>query len=165
MSENNRETLQEWLQEAHAFAKHGETMMSGRARAITDTHPELAARLDEHVEETRAHQREIATLLESLGSSLSSAKDIGGRISAVGHSWGTRMTGETVVQTVAATIAFEHYEIANYRALIAAADLLEENQVKATLESLVADDVAMAQWLDEVLVETTRRYLQDGATG
>ena len=69
------------------------------------------------------------------------------------------MSGETAVQSVAASIAFEHFEIANYRALVTTAEAADESQAKAKLESLVADDVAMAKWLEDVLVDTTRHYL------
>lgn len=34
MAKTHKDTLIEWLQEAHAFAKHGETMLSGRADAL-----------------------------------------------------------------------------------------------------------------------------------
>ena len=159
MANPHKDTLIEWLREAHAFAKHGETMLSGRADALEADYPELAARMSEHVSETKAHQAEIADLLTGLGSEVSKAKDIGGKVSAVGHSWGTQMSGETAVQSVAASIAFEHFEIANYRALITTAEAADEGQAKATLESLVADDVAMAKWLEDTLVETTKSYL------
>ncbi len=159
MAQSHKDILIEWLQEAHAFAKHGETMLSGRTDALEDEYPELAARLREHVDETRAHQKELAALLADLGSDVSKAKDIGGKVSAVGHSWGTQMSGETAVQSVAASIAFEHFEIANYRALVTTAEAADESQAKAKLESLVADDVAMAKWLEDVLVDTTRHYL------
>lgn len=159
MAQSHKDTLIEWLQEAHAFAKHGETMLSGRTDALEDEYPELAARMHEHVEETRAHQKELAELLADLGSDVSKTKDIGGKVSAVGHSWGTQMSGETPVQSVAASIAFEHFEIANYRALVTTAEAADEGQAKATLESLVADDVAMAKWLEDVLVDTTKHYL------
>ena len=63
MAQSHKDILIEWLQEAHAFAKHGETMLSGRTDALEDEYPELAARLREHVDETRAHQKELAALL------------------------------------------------------------------------------------------------------
>ena len=131
MAKTHKDTLIEWLQEAHAFAKHGETMLSGRADALEGDYPELAARMSEHVSETQAHQKEIADLLADLGGDVSKAKDIGGKVSAVGHSWGTQMTGETAVQSVAASIAFEHFEVANYRALITTAEAADEGQAKA----------------------------------
>ncbi|WP_147418225.1 DUF892 family protein [Salinisphaera sp. Q1T1-3] len=159
MAETTHDTLIAWLQEAHAFAQHGETMLGGRAEALSSDYPVLSNRLNEHVAETRQHRREIAQLLDDLGADTSTAKDIGGKLSALGHSWGTQLSGETPVQAVAASIAFEHFEIANYRALIAVADIAEAGQVKATLESLVADDVAMSQWLDDTLIDITRRYV------
>ncbi|WP_423822111.1 DUF892 family protein [Salinisphaera sp. SPP-AMP-43] len=156
--DNTRSTLINWLQEAHAMVEHGETMMSGRADAL-EAYPKLRDKLRAHVAETRHHGADIKSAIERLGAHTSAAKDIGGKLSALGHSWGTRLSGETAVQSVAASLAFEHFEIANFRAMITAADQAGEAEVRATLESIMRENEAMAHWLSENLLDTTRQYL------
>lgn len=157
------QTLIDWLQEAHAMIEHGQTMMSGRADALGD-YPALCERLQEHVATSRHHAADLKSAIESLGGETSTAKDIGGKLSALGHSWGTQLAGETAVQSVAASLAFEHFEIANYRALIVAAEQAGAAETRATLERLRADNETMAQWLAENLDATTRQFL-DAASG
>ncbi|HET7315126.1 DUF892 family protein [Salinisphaera sp.] len=148
-----------WLQEAHAMVEHGETMMSGRADALED-YPALRERLQAHVAESRHHAADIESAIEALGGELSRAKDIGGKLSALGHSWGTQLTGETAVQSLAATLAFEHFEISNYRALAVAAEQAGANETQVRLARLRGDNEAMAEWLTDNLEATSRRYLQ-----
>lgn len=154
-----KQTLIEWLQEAHAMIEHGETMMAGRADALVE-YSALRERLQAHIAASRHHGADIKSAIERLGSEASTAKDIGGKLSALGHSWGTQLSGETAVQSLAATLAFEHFEIANNRALIMAAEAAGAGEIQATLETIKADNEAMAQWLSDNLDAITRQYLE-----
>ena len=158
-SDKMRDTLLEWLREAHAMAQHGETMLEGRAKRLGD-YPELQARIDEHVIETREHRARIDACIARLDSTTSTVKDIGGKLSAIGHSWGTQWSGEEAVQSNAASLAFEHFEIANYRALIVVAEAADEAEIKRTCEEILAEEQAMAHWLTDNLTATTRAYLE-----
>lgn len=153
-----RERLLEWLKEAHAMARHGETMLSARANDL-DGYPKLKERLAAHAAQTHEQGRRISECIERLGGDTSAVRDIAGKLSAVGHSLGTRMTGEQAVQAHAASYAFEHYEIANYRALVAAADAAGETAVKSTCETILAEQREMASWLDDNLDATTKAFL------
>ena len=152
------DTLLDWLREAHAFALHGETMLNARADAL-EAYPQLRTRIEGHAEQTHDQARRLALCIEQLGGETSQVKDIGGRLSALGHSLGTRLSGEPAVQSHAATYAFEHFEIANYRALIIAAEAAGEGEIKATCEEFLAEQKVMADWLDDHLAETTRLFI------
>jgi ferritin-like metal-binding protein YciE len=69
------------------------------------------------------------------------------------------LTSDEVVKGTMAAYAFEHTEIATYRVLIAAADELEEREMKEVFERILAEEVAMANWLELHLDEITRVFL------
>ena len=69
------------------------------------------------------------------------------------------LTSDEVVKGCMSTYAFEHMEIATYKVLIAAADELDEQEMKAELEGILAQEVAMAEWLDAHLDDITRVFL------
>ncbi len=56
--------------------------------------------------------------------------------------------------------AAEHFEIACYTSLIAAAEELGHPQIAAICRDILRDEEAMAQWLKENIPEITRLYLQ-----
>lgn len=153
----------EWLQEAHAMARHGQTMLESRAGDL-DEEPDLRDRLGHHAVETARHGEQIETCINDLGASLSKTKDIGGKLSAVGHAWGTRMSGEAIVQSLAASLAFEHFEIANYRALVVVAEMAGALEVKHVCDDILESNQAMANWLDGHLIDVTRRYVERSAS-
>lgn len=64
------------------------------------------------------------------------------------------------MQSVAASLAFEYFEMANDRALIVAADQAGASAIRATLDKIKADNETMAQWLSDDLDATTRQYLE-----
>ncbi|ROO35177.1 ferritin-like domain-containing protein [Salinisphaera orenii] len=156
-----RERLIEWLKEAHAMARHGETMLSARADDLR-SYPQLAERLAAHATQTQAQATRIADCLDELGEDTSSVRDLASRLSAAGHSLGTRVAGEQAVQAHAASLAFEHYEIANYRALVAAAQAADAPAVKSLCEAILTEQRTMADWLESHLDATTAAFLEHG---
>jgi ferritin-like metal-binding protein YciE len=70
-----------------------------------------------------------------------------------------------VLKNAIATYAFEHFEIGNYRALIATAEQAGETRAVAVLQENLREEEAMARWLEEQLPELTRQYLQLDAAG
>ena len=72
---------------------------------------------------------------------------------------------DEVVKNAIAAYAFEHFEIANYRALIATAEQAGNAAVATTLQENLREEEQMARWLEEHLPEITRQYLQLEETG
>ncbi len=75
------------------------------------------------------------------------------------------LTRDEVLKQSIGSYAFEHFEIGNYRALIAAAQACGENEVVRLIEQNLHEEEAMAHWFEENLPQVTQQYLQREASG
>jgi len=158
MSIDSKTQLQTWLKDAHAMEEQAEQMLTAQAKRL-EHYPKLRDRITQHIEETRSQAERLKECLESQGESTSTMKDMGGKFAAMGQAIGGSMASDEVVKGGIASYAFEHFEIANYRALIAAADQLAETHVCEVCESILNEELAMAKWLEENLDDITRAFL------
>lgn len=55
--------------------------------------------------------------------------------------------------------AFEHMEIAAYRNLIAAAQILGEARTAQVCQSILEEEIAMAAWLEEHMSSVVSQFL------
>lgn len=148
-----------WLRNAHAMEEHSVIMLTAQAKRI-ENYPDLKARIEQHLIETRAHVRALEALLERLPvGGISSFKDALGRLTASAQGVGSMLASDEVVRSTSAGYAFEHLEIATYRVLIAAADELSDSAAKAVFERILEEEIAMAHWLEANLDNVTRVFL------
>ncbi|MCJ8520115.1 ferritin-like metal-binding protein YciE [Pseudorhizobium tarimense] len=148
-----------WLRDAHAMEEQAISMLSAQAKRI-ENYPLLEARIEQHLTETRGQEQALRTLLDKLPSGRSSAlKDATGRLAAMLQGMTGALTQDEVVKGAMTSYAFEHFEIATYRVLIAAADELAETEAKAVFEQILQEETAMAAWLQDNLDDTTRLFL------
>jgi ferritin-like metal-binding protein YciE len=161
--EVTKETLIEWLRDAHAM-EHQAIEMLERQSSRVEHYPELKAQIQSHLVESRWQADQVEKCLERLGSDSSMIKEgIGkfmGNVGALTNS----AAGDEVVKNSIADYAFEHFEMACYRSLVAAADELGENEVKRVCQDILEQEEAMADWMQEYLPEVTQQYLRREAT-
>src|SRR5690349_11121079 len=121
------------LQNAHALEAQA-IQLCNRQVERYENYPELRERLREHAEESRRQQERIDQLLQALGTSPSTLKDIGtsimGNMAAMGHA----MAQDEVIKNCFANYAFEHYEIATYKALMEMAQAAGDGSAPRLLE-------------------------------
>jgi hypothetical protein len=84
--------------------------------------PDVAAADRRHLEETRRHADLVRGCIERLGESPSTAKSLVGQMLAAGQSVATGAFRDEVVKNFLSDYAAQSFEIASYRALIAAAN-------------------------------------------
>ncbi|WP_404375787.1 ferritin-like domain-containing protein [Vreelandella aquamarina] len=150
--------LENWLRDAHAMEKQAEEMLKAQAKRI-EHYPALRARIDQHLHETEHQAEKLERVMTELGIDTSAMKDMGGKLSAFGQALGGMMAGDEVVKGGIASYAFECFEIANYKALIAAAEQANQPEVVRVCQEILKEEQAMADWLDQHLDETTRTFL------
>ncbi len=151
--------LEDWLRDAHAMEKQAEKMLEAQASRL-EHYPQLKARIEQHLTETRGQAEKIEQCLSLLGTDLSAMKDLGGKLAAFGQAMGGMMAGDEVVKGGLASYAFEHFEIASYKALIQAAEKASKPEIARICEGILREEEAMAQWLADHLDDTTRQYLE-----
>jgi len=159
MASTAKEIYISGLSSAHALEQQAIQILERQAERL-ENYPELAARIREHVDESREQQARLGRILESLGSSHSSMKDMGmglmGNLAAMAHV----AAQDEVLKDTFANFAFENYEIASYRSLITFAEAAGDLQSVPVLQRSLQEEEAMAEWIDEHLDQVIRTYLQ-----
>lgn len=153
------ENLMDWLRDAHAMEQQAETMLTDTASRIKN-YPEVKARIEKHIDETREQARLVKTCIDRRGGDTSALKDLAGKATATAQGLSGMFVSDEIVKAGMASYTFEHMEIASYRALIAAAEVVGDAQTKQTCERILAEEEAMASWLAEHLPSVTRRFLE-----
>ncbi|MGG5821372.1 ferritin-like domain-containing protein [Falsiroseomonas sp. HW251] len=152
------------LSNAHALEAQAIQLCNRQVERL-ENYPEMRERLREHAEESRRQQERIDQLLQALGTSPSTLKDIGtsimGNLAAMGHA----LAQDEVIKNTFANYAFEHFEIASYRALIEMAQAAGDSAAPKLLEQSLNEEIRMAQWIEQHLSPTVRRYMQLEASG
>jgi ferritin-like metal-binding protein YciE len=154
-----RQQLIAWLTDAHAMELALAKVLENHARDA-ERHPDIRARDEQHLAETRLHASQVERCLELLGAEApSKMKNMMG--TAMGKMQGAMSGpfGDEIMKNFISDYAAEHMEIACYRALIIAADELGEHEVSRLCSQILAEEEQMAHWLEQHLPEITRLSL------
>jgi ferritin-like metal-binding protein YciE len=146
------------LRNAHAVENEALTLIDRQLGRI-ENYPDMAQRLREHRNETEEQQRRLETILESLGESHSTLKDAA--LSLMGNmaAMGNAMAGDEIIKNTFANFAFENFEIASYRSLIAAAEQGGFTQAVAPLQASLREEQHMASWIEQNIPSITQRHI------
>ncbi len=158
------DTLTEWLRDAHAMERQAEQVLEQTARRIED-YPELRARLEHHLQQTRRHADLVRACIERHDASTSAIKDTAASMLGFAQAASGLFVGDEVVKASLASFAFEEMEIAAYKILIAAAERCDDTETKRVCERILREEEEMADWLDGQLPAITRQYLSRMARG
>ena len=159
------ENLMAWLRDAHAMEKQAETMLSSMAGRI-ENYPELKARLETHLQETQRQAQMLESCITRRGGDTSTMKDLMGKFVAMGQGRSGAFVDDEVVKGSRAGYTFEQMEIASYKVLVAAAELVEDPETAAICERILQEEIAMADWLGKALPALTTTFLgRDEAAG
>lgn len=152
------------LRNVHAVEKQALSIMTPQVARITH-YPEVADRLQRHIEETNGQIARLDELLAGLDTSGSMLKDtamsLSGSMAAIAHS----VAGDEILKNSFANYAFEHFEIASYKSLITLAEDGGFTQATPLLRQSLREEESMAAWIDETLPEVTRQYVRHYADG
>ena len=140
---NRIEHYHDWLRDAHAMEKQAESMLESMASRI-DNYPELRARIEQHLSETKNQIVQLETILDRNDISRSVIKDSMSKMAALGQSIGG---------------IFEQFEIACYTSLLAAAKNAGDTASIPTIEAILNEEKQMADWLIQNIPQTTEKFL------
>ncbi|WEX09573.1 ferritin-like domain-containing protein [Chelativorans sp. AA-79] len=155
--------LNQWLRDAHAMEEQAEQMLDAQARRI-ENYPELKARIEQHISETRSQKQRLEACMEKRGTSWSGMKDLAAQFSALMQAAGGMFAGDEVVKGSMASYTFEHLEIVSYRILVAAAEAAGDAETARVCEEICREEEAMASWLQDHIPQVTQAYLMREAT-
>ena len=163
-SDKGREIYITGLRNQHAVENQAIELLERQVGRL-ENYPEMVARMQQHITESQEQARRIEELLSGLGTSHSGFKDtvmsFMGNMAALAHT----PAPDEVVKNSLANFAFEHYEIASYKSLLALAEAVGHGAGAAPLTQSLREEEAMAQWIDEHLKPTTLRFLERSMAG
>jgi ferritin-like metal-binding protein YciE len=145
------------LRNAHAMEHQALSIMKPQVSRI-ENYPEVARRLQQHITETEGQIERLEQVLDGLGENRSALKDaalsLGGSMAAIGHT----VAPDEIVKNSFANFAFENYEIAAYKSLLALANQSGNALAADLLAQNLDEEVAMAEWLDQNIEAVTLQY-------
>jgi ferritin-like metal-binding protein YciE len=148
-----------WLNDAYAMEHSLAKVLENHAKDAED-HPEVRAKDEQHLEETRRHAEQVAQCLSYLGEKPSAVKGMMGTVMGKVQGVATGMFGDEIMKNFLSDYAMEHFEIACYRSLIAAAEEAGRPEIAKICEQILREEEAMAEWLSQRIPDVARMSLQ-----
>lgn len=152
------------LKNAHAV-EHQALALIGRQLDHLSHYPDVADHLRMHRGETEQQIVRLEDLLGDFNESRSVLKDaaltLSGNMAALAHVFAP----DEILKNSFANFAFENFEAASYKSLIAMADIGGFGSAVPLLTQSLNEELAMAAWVDENNAALTRRYLERRAAG
>jgi len=152
------QVLVEWLRDAYAMEREAATLLENQIRRLNH-YPEMQAKLQAHLGETRQQIKVLTECLRRYDTEPPRLKDLATRFMANIQSLATHAADDEVVKYALADYSFECFEVASYRCNIAAAEEVGDQQTKADLERILAEEERMVAWLAEHIPSIGRHYM------
>ncbi|HLI52581.1 MAG TPA: DUF892 family protein [Thermomicrobiaceae bacterium] len=141
-----------WLSDAYLMERSITEVLENHVSA-TNKHPELHARVLQHLEETRNHERLVEECINRLGGSAPSIKasisTFMGQMRAVSQAGGE----DEPLKDSISDYATEHFEMATYKAIMTAAEAENDPETVDTCRKILLDEEDMARFLDDHLAQ------------
>lgn len=155
---NRIDHYHDWLRDAHAMEKQAESMLESMASRI-DNYPDLRARIEQHLSETKNQITQLEGILDRNNISRSVIKDSMSKMAAFGQSIGGIFPSDEIVKGSISGYVFEQFEIACYTSLLAAAKNAGDTASIPVIEAILNEEKQMADWLIEHIPQTTEKFL------
>lgn len=160
---NTKDTFADWLRDAHAMETNLIDMLDGQTSRLTGF-PGIQERIRSHANDSQYHAARLEECLKALGRNPSVLKDgvasLAGKLSPLG----TIFAADQPVKIILINIAVEHFEIACYKSLLAAADACGEPRIAKIIGDILKDEQRMADFLENSIEEVTLNHLRQPAT-
>jgi ferritin-like metal-binding protein YciE len=161
---DDRELYLQGLRNAHAMETQALEIMQRQVERL-EHYPDVKAGLTNHIQQTEEQQRRLEQILAAHDTSHSAVKEMAtglmGNLAAIVHS----ATTDEIIKNSFANYAWEHYEMAAYKSLIAMASAVGDQQHIPILEQNLREEEEFAKACETLIEPTTRRYMQLSAAG
>jgi len=159
MSNTARDIFITGLRNAHAMEIQARELMERQSERMND-YPEVKARLLTHLQETNGQLQRLERCLEACGESSSGLKDTAQSAMANLQAMAHAMAGDEILKNTFANNAFENFEIAAYKSLLALCGAAGIEEARAPLEASLKEEEQMAGWVASNVEKVTMAFLQ-----
>jgi ferritin-like metal-binding protein YciE len=153
-----RDLLIVGLRNAHAMEIQARELIERQINR-TGNFPEAKAQLSRHLEETRQQLQRLEDCLRRCGETESTLKDMAMSTMANLSAMTNAMAGDEILKNTFANNAFENYEIATYKSLLALCKRAGVD-LSAPLQVSLREEERMADWIDSHVEDMTLQYLE-----
>ncbi len=148
-----------WLNDAHGMENALVQILEHQIKDAKD-YPQVQAKLQQHLEQTRRHAELVKGCVENLGGKTSTMKTGMATLFGQMQALSTGAAKDEMVKNALADYAAENFEIASYTALIRAAEDLNEQQTAAVCQQIRQEEEEMARWLQQNLPTLVQQTLK-----
>lgn len=147
------------LRNAHAMETQAREIMERQSGRLDD-YPEVKEKVAQHLAETEGQLKRLDECLRTFGEDSSALKDtaqsVMGNLAAMAHT----MAEDEILKNTFANNAFENFEIAAYKSLLAMCGPAGAESCKPLLEANLREEQQMADWLAANVAKVTMQYVQ-----
>jgi len=160
MNDKQKELYLAWLADAHAM-ELGLVKTLEKQIGDTTNKPSINAKLKEHLAQTQTHAAKVEGCIKRLGGDTSMGKDWLSQATAVMGGVAASVPEDALVKNLHSSYAAEHFEIATYTLLEAAARQLNDEDTAVVCREILADEQDMQAWLADALPRATVELLSE----
>jgi ferritin-like metal-binding protein YciE len=153
-----KDLLISWLNDAHGMENALIQILEHQTKDAKD-YPQVQAKLEQHLEQTRRHADLVKGCVESLGSRTSAVKSGMATLFGQMQALSTGAAKDEMIKIALADYAAENFEVASYSALVQAAQELGETQTANICQQILQEDEAMAHWIHQQLPSLVQQTL------
>jgi ferritin-like metal-binding protein YciE len=146
-SHSLEEQITKYLTDVHSIEVQALEQMRLAPKIAGDR--ELARMFEDHLEETREHERLVRAELERRGDSPSAVKDVAGRVGGWGMVLFAKLNPDTPGKLAMHAYSYEHMELAAYELLRRVAERAGDDHVRDLAMRIGAEERAMADRIGE----------------
>ncbi|MGY3440187.1 MULTISPECIES: ferritin-like domain-containing protein [unclassified Bradyrhizobium] len=158
MAQTARDIFVVGLRNAHAMEIQARELMERQSGRLDD-YPEVKQKLADHLQETKVQLSRLEECLEKCGETTSTLKDATQSVAANAMAMAHSMAGDEILKNTFANNAFEHFEIAAYKSLLALCPAAGMEAARAPLEASLREEERMAAWVDANVAKVTMDYV------
>lgn len=152
------------LKNAHALEKQAVQLLSRQEERL-ENYPDQLQLIRTHIRESEIQADRLMQILERHGTSNSALKDfvtqMSGNLAAFAHA----PMQDEILKNTFANYAFEHFEIAAYKSLIALAQDVGDQQAIPLLQQSMEEEIKTAKLIEQSIEKVTLQYAHREAQG
>lgn len=150
------------LRNAHAMEIQARELMKREFGRVGE-YPEVKQKITAHLAETNEQLHRLEQCLKACGENTSTVKDAAYLVVADVMAMINAVGSDEILKNIFANNAFEHFEIAAYKSLIALSEPAGMRETRALLETSLKEEERMAEWIDGNVEKVTLAFVDHEA--
>lgn len=158
-TEKATEIFHQWLNDAYSMELALIPILENHAKDLQENGKDNS-RIIQHLGETKGHAELIKSCITRTGGDVSALKATVGKALGSVQSIATGMFSDELIKNSLSDFATENMEIAAYTSLREAARLLGDTETERICDSILNEEIAMAEWIQSQIPRITAEMLQ-----